>query len=84
MHKRIAVVEDPQLRRAIESVADLFDGVAKATIVHDLAITGAEALLRERSEEQAALERLVALSTVRDASLDWDVLEGIDEHAWGT
>jgi hypothetical protein len=36
----------------------------------------------ERSEPERALERLVALSTRRQAPIDWHVLERIDELAW--
>jgi hypothetical protein len=56
----------PQLRRAVDSAAHYFDGAPKATVVHDLAVKGAEALVRQRGEEDAAL----------------DVLETIDELAW--
>jgi hypothetical protein len=37
---------------------------------------------RERSERERALKRLVAITTRREALIDWHVLERIDELAW--
>jgi hypothetical protein len=37
---------------------------------------------RERCERVRAVERLVALSTRREALIEWHVLERIDELAW--
>lgn len=80
-HQRIAVVKDPSLAQALARVAPFYEGVAVATVVHDLAVKGAEATVRERAAQDEAIENLVALSTHGD-SLDWDVLESIDERAW--
>jgi len=46
-------------------------------------VKGAEALAREREGSEQALERLVELSTLRGDALDWDMLERVDELAWG-
>jgi hypothetical protein len=82
-HPRIAVTNDPELADALASVAPYFAGEKTATIVHDLAIRGAEAVGQERRDQDESIERLVAASTGRDDSLDWEVLERIDEWAWG-
>jgi len=80
--KRVNVTNDPELRDALQRVAPYFRGAPAARVVHDLAVRGAEAVVREHQERDAAIERLVAFSTGRDAAIDWDVLERIDELAW--
>jgi hypothetical protein len=80
-HPRILVTNDPELADALASVEPYFRGVPKATVVHPLAVKGAEALERESNERERALERLAAFSTKREDLIDWDVLERIDELA---
>jgi len=80
---RINVTNDPELRAALERVAPYFRGAPAARVVHDLAIRGAEELLRANGDREAAVERLIALSVERAPGIDWDVLERIDEIAWG-
>jgi hypothetical protein len=82
-HPRIAVTKDAALAEALDSVAPYFPGKRPATIVHELAVKGAEAVINERKAQDEAIQRLIEMSTQRDSSLDWDVLERIDEHAWG-
>jgi hypothetical protein len=82
-HPRIPVTNDARLAEALARVAPHFQGLPTATVVHDLALKGAEALERERAERGRALERLVAFSTRREDLIDWDVLERLDEIAWG-
>ena len=82
-HRRIAVTQDEELSDALVHVAGFFAGAPAATVVHDLAVKGAEALIAERKAEEAALERLIAFSTARKPLIDWDVLEHVEEHAWG-
>jgi hypothetical protein len=82
-HSRIGVVEDPELHEAIEKVAPYFTGAARATIVHDLAVKGAELLLEQRARDANAIEALVKASTTRDGSIEWSVLDDIDRRAWG-
>jgi hypothetical protein len=82
-HKRIAIIEDDALRKALDSVAEDFDGAPKATVVRRLAIEGATAWAARRRLEERGLDELVRLSTGRDASLDWELLAQIDEQAWG-
>ncbi len=74
---------DEELSAALEKVAAFVSDAPAATVVHDLAVKGAEALLVEREEEDAALERLIAFSTERQPLVDWDVLEHVEELAWG-
>jgi len=80
--KRVNVTRDLELSDALQSVAPYFRGAPAARVVHDLAIRGAEAVVRQHRELDAAIERLVALSTEREAAIDWDVLARIDELAW--
>ena len=81
--RRIAVRQDPPLTDALESVAAFYPATPPAQVVHDLAIKGAAAVVREQVSREDALERLVQLSTERsDDTVDWDVLERIDELAW--
>lgn len=82
-HRRIPVTQDPELSAALQRVAPFYRGVPPARVVHDLALRGAEAIVEERRRAGEAVERLVALSTGRGDLIDWDVLERIDELAWG-
>jgi len=79
--KRINVTTDPELTDALKRVAPYFRGAPAARVVHDLAVKGAETVVRENEERDAAIERLVAFSTERRDLIDWDVLERIDELA---
>jgi hypothetical protein len=38
---------------------------------------------RENGEREAAIDRLIALTDGRSNLIDWDVVERIDELAWG-
>ncbi len=80
--KRIAVTNDPELAEALERVAPFYPSAPPARLVHDLAVKGAEAVVKERVSHDAAIERLVAFSTGRDDLIDWDVLDQIDERGW--
>jgi hypothetical protein len=82
-HPRIAVTNDSELTNALSRVARYYEGVPAARVVRDLAIKGAEAVVREQEDRAAAIERLIALSTQRQDLIDWDMLERIDEIAWG-
>jgi hypothetical protein len=82
-HPRIPVTNDARLAEALARVAPYFRGAPTATVVHELALKGAETLERERAERERALKRLVAFSTNREDLIDWDVLESVDELAWG-
>ena len=81
-HRRIAVVQDEELSAALESVATLSADAPAATVVHHLAVKGAEALLAERKEHEAAIERLIALTTGPEPFFTPELLEEIDA-AWG-
>jgi predicted nucleic acid-binding protein len=74
-HDRIPVTKDPELAAALERVASLVPAGAKpATLVHDLAVRGADALLAERRDDAEALEALIARSTGEDPGYDRDLL----------
>lgn len=83
-HKRIGVVEDEELRDALDAVSSDFDGTPKASVVHRLAIEGARAWTERRRADDRHLDELVRRSTHRDESLDWALLERIDQHAWSS
>ncbi len=81
---RIPITKDLALAEALERVAPLVEpGQPAATLVHDLAIRGAEALIVEHGRDSDALERLIQRSTSVDPGFDVDVAQRIDELAWG-
>ncbi len=82
-HDRILVTKDPELAAALERVAPLVGPAKTATVVRDLAVRGADALLAERCADNEALERLIARSTADDPGYDRDVLADVDREAWG-
>ena len=83
-HDRIPVTKDPELAAALERVAPLVPaGVKPATLVRDLALRGADALLAERRDDAAAIERLIARSTAEDPGYERELLGEIDREAWG-
>jgi len=81
-HRRIPVTNDPELADALASVELHFPGAPAARLVHDLAIKGAQLVVREERARDEAIERLIAFSTGKDNLVDWDVLERVDELAW--
>ena len=69
---------------ALDRVAPLVEpDQPTATLVHDLAIRGAESLLLDRGAQSEALERLIERSTSRDPGFDVEVAQRIDELGWG-
>lgn len=80
-HPRIAVTKDEELADALDRVEALFDGKPAATIVHDLAVRGAEAVLADEQRRREAIQRLIDWSTGPD--MDRETLARIDELAWG-
>jgi hypothetical protein len=81
---RIPITKDPALADALDRVAPLIEpGQPAATLVHDLAIRGAEAMLAEHRRDAEAIERLVERSTADDPGFDAAVAQRIDELAWG-
>ena len=83
-HDRIPVTKDPELAAALERVAPLVPaGVKPATLVHDLALRGAQALIAERQADTERLERLIERTLSDDPGYDRDLLGDIDREAWG-
>jgi hypothetical protein len=82
-HDRIPVTKDPELAAALDRVAALVPpGTKPATLVHDLAVRGAEAMLAERRADAAAIERLIERTTAEDPGFDRAVLADIDRLGW--
>jgi hypothetical protein len=82
-HERIPVTKDPVLADALERVAALVPpGVKTATLVHDLAVRGADAMLAEERNRTEAVEGLIARSTADDPGFDRGVLSSLDREAW--
>lgn len=80
---RIPVTKDQALAEALDRVAPLLEpDRPAATLVHDLAIRGAEAVLAERQQASEDIERLIERSTSTDPGFDVDVARRIDELAW--
>lgn len=81
---RIPVTKDSALAEALDRVAPLLEpDRPTASLVHDLAIRGAEAMLAERQHDAEGIERLIERSTSTDPGFDVDVAGRIDELAWG-
>jgi hypothetical protein len=81
---RIPVTKDHALAEALDRVAPLVEpDRPAASLVHDLAIRGAEAMIAERQLDTEGIERLIAHSTSSDPGFDVDVARRIDELAWG-
>jgi hypothetical protein len=81
---RIPVTKDPALAEALNRVAPLVEPARPtASLVHDLAIRGAEAMLADRQLDADGIERLIEHSTSSDPGFDVDVAQRIDELAWG-
>jgi hypothetical protein len=81
---RIPVTKDQALADALDRVAPLVEpDRPAASLVHDLAIRGAEAMLAERQQDAECIERLIEHSTSTDPGFDVEVAQRIDELAWG-
>jgi hypothetical protein len=81
---RIPVTKDQALAEALDRVAPLIEpDRPAASLVHDLAIRGAEAMLAERQQDAEGIERLIEHSTATDPGFDVDIAQHIDELAWG-
>ncbi|HEY3828224.1 MAG TPA: hypothetical protein VGL57_03400 [Solirubrobacteraceae bacterium] len=81
---RIPVTKDQALAEALDRVAPLIEpDRPAASLVHDLAIRGAEAMLAERQQDAEGIERLIEHSTSTDPGFDVDIAQHIDELAWG-
>jgi hypothetical protein len=81
---RIPVTKDPALAAALDRVAPLV-GAKKptATLVHDLAILGADALVEERQDRTRGLAWVAEVTTSGEPPWDPEIMERIDELAWG-
>lgn len=83
-HNRIAVTKDSKLAEALDRAAALASpGTPTASLVHDLAIRGAEALLAAHRDDARAIERLIRRSTSANPGYDGDILADLDGLAWG-
>jgi hypothetical protein len=81
-YPRIPITKDGALAEALDNVAGYFPDKRPATMVHDLAIRGARAVLDDEATRKHALQWLVEWSTNPDSSLDRELLKRIDEEAW--
>lgn len=80
--ERIAFTNGAELSAALEQVPALVPEAAEtATLVRDLALRGARALLAEEDRRQG-IERPIEMSTSADPPFDRDVLARIDQEAW--
>lgn len=74
-HRRIAVIEDPELSAAIDGARrELGEGRSKAAIVRDLAIRGWQGLEDDAGRQRRSAQGLMEL--LRDPeAVDWEALE---------
>jgi hypothetical protein len=81
---RIPVTKDPALAAALDRVTPLI-GADKptATLVHDLAIRGADALVEEKQDRARQLAWVAEVTSSPHVLWDPEVMERIDELAWG-
>lgn len=79
-HPRINVTKDTALAAALARVRPVIGDVPEATIVRDLAIRGAEALVEDETARAEAIEALVVWST--GDAIDRETLLTIDTAAW--
>lgn len=84
-HPRIPVTCDEELTIALDQAAKAVDGtVPRARLVRDLALRGAEVVVREASDRAAALEKLATASTDPAATLfDRELLTRVAQDGWG-
>jgi hypothetical protein len=81
---RIPVTKDPALAAALDRVTPLVGaGKPTATLVHDLAIRGADALVEERQDRARELAWVAEVTTSGEPPWDPEIMERIDELAWG-
>jgi predicted transcriptional regulator len=81
-HGRISITNDPELADAVLRARRWFGDAPAATVVRHLALKGVEAVEAEQERREHAIEKLIARSTSPDG-FDREVLERIDELAWG-
>jgi hypothetical protein len=81
---RIPVTKDHALAEALDRARPLI-GPEKPTarLVHDLAIKGAEAVVQERRRRAEQLAWAAQVTTAAETPWDGEILERIDELAWG-
>jgi hypothetical protein len=79
-HPRINVTKDAELAQAILRARPLMGETPEATIVHDLAVRGAEALAQDEQRRGEAIDDLIAWSTGEE--MDRETLLAVDELAW--
>ena len=80
----IPVTNDDELFVALDSVRAIVAPYTDLpTLVHDLAIRGAESLLAEHRADPAVIERLIEDTTGDNPPFDREVLANIDRLAWG-
>lgn len=81
---RIPVTKDLALSAALDRVTPLIGaGKPTATLVHDLAIRGADAFVEEQDRRSKQLAWVAEVTTSTETPWDLEVLERIDELAWG-
>lgn len=83
-HPRISVTNDPSLDEAITRARIWMNGAPDATIVHDLAIRGADAMAQDEDLRREAFERLARLATDPDSGFDREALLNVRRTAWRT
>jgi hypothetical protein len=76
------VTEDPQLAAALERAARHLGPKPRAALVRELILLGADAAEEEAWRRPARVR--LAMMAINREGLDWDLLERIEQEAWGT
>jgi hypothetical protein len=83
-YERIGVIKDEALADALASVESIVgEATPVASVVHDLAVRGAQALREDASRQQGLLHDLARLSTSEAPPWDREVLARIDALTGG-
>jgi hypothetical protein len=82
-HPRIQVTTDDELSRALDEARAILGPMPASALVRDLALRGAATLVGERAERSQLLQELAEASISSHPGFDRDVLDRIDELAWG-
>jgi hypothetical protein len=82
-YRRIAVVCDPELERALAAARAVRQGpISEAGLLRELALAGARSAASEEERRRAGVEAFIAM-TARERPEDYAALRELRQGAWG-